>query len=227
MKILLAEDEEKMSEALTEILRLENYDVDAVADGMSALCAIECGIYDIAILDVMLPELNGFEVVSKVRKSGNKLPILMLTAKNSLDDKIFGLDNGADDYLTKPFITKELLAHIRALSRRASNSADGKLKYGDIMLDAANNTLICTENERSIRMSEKEFRIIEYLMSNHTQVISRNRLATKIWGYDNDSEYNNVEVYISYVRKKLSYVQSKVEIKAIRGMGYELRYGDI
>lgn len=225
MKLLLVEDEKRMAQALCEILRLEKYDVDHYADGAEGLYAAESGIYDLIILDVMLPHKNGFEIASDLRRKNIKTTILMLTAKSELDDKVMGLDCGADDYLTKPFMTKELLARLRALVRRSINTPDGALSFGDIRLEVDTSALIC--KEASVRLSEKEFRLLEYLIANQGRILTREQLAVKIWGYENDAEYNNVEVYLSFARKKLSFVKSKTEIKAVRGVGYELRYGDV
>ena len=225
MKLLLVEDEKRMAQALCEILRQEKYDVDHFADGLDGLYALETKGYDLAILDVMLPHKNGFEIAKQARKEGVKTPILMLTAKSELDDKVTGLDCGADDYLTKPFMTKELLARLRALGRRNINSPDGTLAFGDITLNKETSTLFCGEN--SVRLSEKELRILEYLIANQGQILTREQLAVKIWGYDSDTEYNNVEVYMSFARKKLNFVKAKVEIKAVRGIGYELRYDHV
>jgi len=227
MRILLAEDEKRMAAALTAMLRQEKYDVDHMADGASALTALESGVYDIAVLDVMMPEMSGFEVARRARNSGIKTPILMLTAKGELDDKVTGLDSGADDYLTKPFQTKELLARLRALGRRNSSFQDGNLIFGDLSLDTSKATLTCTGTGQSVRLGEKELRILEYMFSNHGKIMTREQLAVKIWGFENESEYNNVEVYMSFTRKKLSFVGSKVEIKAVRGLGYELREKDV
>ena len=224
MKLLLVEDEKRMAQALCEILRLEKYDVDHCADGLEGMYAIESGIYDIVILDVMLPHKNGFEIVKDIREKGIRTPILMLTAKSELDDKVTGLDSGADDYLTKPFMTKELLARLRALGRRQMNinTSDGTLAFGDIELNTQSTMLICGEN--SVRLSEKELRILEYLIANQGRILTRDQLAVKIWGYDSDTEYNNVEVYMSFTRKKLNFIKAETEIKAVRGIGYELRY---
>ena len=223
MKILLVEDEKRMAQALCQILRLEKYEVDHCADGLSGLEAIETDIYDIIILDVMLPGMNGFDIAGKTRQKGIRTPILMLTAKSELDDKVIGLDSGADDYLTKPFMTKELLARIRALGRRTIHSSDGTLTFGDIKLDAGLATLICTTNEQRVRLSEKEYKILEYMISNQGQILTREQLAVKIWGFESEAEYNNVEVYMSFTRKKLAFVGAKTVIKAVRGIGYELR----
>lgn len=225
MRILLVEDEKRMAQALCEILRLEKCDVDHCADGPDGQDAIETGVYDIVILDVMLPRKNGFDIAREVRKKGIRTPILMLTAKSELDDKVAGLDMGADDYLTKPFMTKELLARLRALGRRSRNTPDGALSFGDIALSAGTSSLICGEN--SVRLSDREFRILEYLITNQGRILTWEQLAVKIWGYDSDAEYNNVEVYMSFARRKLSFVKAKTEIKAVRGVGYELRYDNV
>ncbi len=228
MRILLAEDEKRMAAALVALLKQEKYDVDHFEDGASALSALESGVYDLAVLDVMMPEMNGFDVARHARNKGIKTPILMLTAKSQLDDMVTGLDSGADDYLTKPFQTKELLARLRALGRRSASFQEvNLLRYGDLSLDASIATLTCESSGQSIRLGEKELRILEYMLSNHGQIMSREQLAVKIWGFDNEAEYNNVEVYMSFTRKKLAFVGSRVEIKAVRGLGYELREKDV
>ena len=227
MRLLLVEDEKRMAQALCEILRLEKYEVDHFANGLEGLSAIESSVYDIVILDVMLPGMNGYEIAKQARQKGIRTPILMLTAKAELDDKVTGLDSGADDYLTKPFMTKELLARLRALGRRSINTPDGTLTYGDISLDTNTSTLSCTRNGQSVRLSEKEYRILEYLISNSKQILTREQLAVKIWGFESEAEYNNVEVYMSFTRKKLAFVGARTEIKAVRGIGYELRCDDV
>ncbi len=227
MRILLVEDEKRMAQALCEILRLEKYEVDHFANGVDGLTAIESNIYDIVILDVMLPGMNGYEIAQKARLKGIATPILMLTAKAELNEKVTGLDSGADDYLTKPFMTKELLARLRALIRRTSGVSYKPLSYGDITLDTNTLTLTCTANGQSVRLSEKEYRILEYLISNSGQILTREQLAVKIWGFESEAEYNNVEVYMSFTRKKLLFVEAKTEIKAVRGVGYKLRCDDV
>jgi DNA-binding response OmpR family regulator len=227
VKILFIEDQERMAQALCEILRQENYDVDHYVNGVDGLEAAKSGIYDIIILDIMLPGMNGYEVAKNIRKNDIKTPILMLTAKADLDDKVMGLDSGADDYLTKPFMTKELLARLRALGRRFSSTADGTLSFGDITLDRGNLTLYCITNKNSVRLSEKEFKILEYLVMNQNQILTKEQIIAKIWGFNNDAEYNNVEVYMTFTRRKLSFIESKTEIKSIRGVGYELRWRDV
>ena len=226
MKVLLAEDEKRMNRALCEIMRQEGYDVISVDNGEDALYEAESGIYDLIVLDVMMPGMNGYSVAKKTRAAGIRTPILMLTAKGELDDKVEGLDSGADDYLTKPFMTKELLARLRALARRNLPTNDGSLSYGDITLDLKNAVLSC-DNGQSVRLGEKELRILEYLIANSDRILNREQIALKIWGYENDSEYNNVEVYMSFARKKLAFVESRCEIKAVRGIGYELRCRDV
>lgn len=227
MKILLVEDEVRMSQALSELLRLEKYEVDIFSDGESGLEAALCGIYDIIILDVMLPGMNGLEVSRKIRAQKITTPILMLTAKAELDDKVSGLDSGADDYLTKPFMTKELLARLRALGRRVTNTPDNSLSFGDIELSPGKLSLVCKKSLQSVRLGEKEYRILEYFIANKGQILTREQLALKIWGFESEAEYNNVEVYMSFTRKKLAFIGSKTEIKAVRGIGYELRCGDV
>ncbi len=224
MKILLAEDEKRMNRALSELMRQEGYEVTSVENGSDALYEIEGGIYDLVVLDVMMPYLNGFEVAKKVRASGIKTPILMLTAKGELDDKVEGLDSGADDYLTKPFQTKELLARLRALTRRFSGETDHKLSFGDVELNTETCMLLCKTNGQSVRLKEKEFNLMRYLLSNQGRIMDRETLAVKVWSLDSEAEYNNVEVYISFTRKKLKFIGSDVQIKAVRGIGYELRY---
>lgn len=225
MRLLLVEDEKRMAQALCAILQQEKYDVDHFADGWEGLLALETKTYDLAVLDVMLPGKNGFQIAQEARKKGVRTPILMLTAKSELDDKVMGLDCGADDYLTKPFMTRELLARLRALGRRNINTPDGTLTFGDISLNKETSLLHCGDN--SVRLSDKELRILEYLIANQGQILSREQLAVKIWGYNSDTEYNNVEVYMSFVRKKLNFVNAKTEIKAVRGIGYELRDGHV
>ena len=227
MRLLLVEDEKRMAQALCEILRQEKYEVDCYNDGLSGFAAVKSGIYDIIILDVMLPGMNGYEFAKNVRQKGIRTPILMLTAKAELDDKVTGLDSGADDYLTKPFMTKELLARLRALGRRTLHTVDETLSYGDILLDIGTLSLFCVTNGQSVRLSEKEYKILEYMISNQGQILTREQFAAKIWGFENEAEYNNVEVYMSFTRKKLAFVEAKTEIKAVRGVGYELRCDNV
>ncbi|MCD7763245.1 MAG: response regulator transcription factor [Lachnospiraceae bacterium] len=226
MKLLLVEDERRMAEAEAEVFRQENYDVDVCYDGESGLDAALSGIYDAVILDVMLPKRDGFSVIREIRREGLRTPVLMLTAKSELADKVSGLDAGADDYLTKPFMVEELLARVRALCRRnmpAMSAEDGRLHAGDLILDIASATLLCSTTGQEIRLGEKELHLMEYLMEKKGSIVPREKLALKVWGYESNAEYNNVEVYISFTRKKLAFIGSGMEIKAVRGLGYELR----
>lgn len=223
MKILLVEDEKRMGQALCELLKQENYDVEWYTDGQDGADALEGNVYDMVVLDVMLPHKNGFDIAKDARKKGIKTPILMLTARSDTDDKVNGLDCGADDYLTKPFVPKELFARLRALSRRQYDMDDGKLSIGDITLETKTMNLVNNESGASVRLADKEYKILETLIANQGQIMTREQLALKIWGYESEAEYNNVEVYMSFARKKLSFIGAKTSIKAVRGVGYEVR----
>lgn len=223
MKILLIEDEKRMSAAVSELLKQEGYTVDVKDEGLGGYDAILQNTYDAVICDVMLPGMNGFEIVKMARGEGVSTPVIMLTAKSDITDKVTGLDCGADDYLTKPFQIEELLARLRALIRRNIKDTDGILSAYDLNLNTKSLNLICTTTNKEIRLPEKEFKIMECLISNNGQILSKEQLAMKVWGYNNEAEYNNVEVYISFTRKKLKFLGTKTEIKSIRGMGYELR----
>lgn len=223
-KVLLVEDESRMAQALVELLAQEGCEADWFADGAEGLAALESGIYDVAVLDVMLPGMDGFQIARRARAAGVETPILMLTARASVDDKVCGLDSGADDYLTKPFPAREFLARVRALNRRGSGTLAGGIAFGDVRLDPSDMSLACDATSETVRLSDKEFRILEYMMTNKGVILTREQLALKIWGYDSEAEYNNVEVYMSFTRKKLAFVGSRVKIKAVRGIGYELRY---
>lgn len=227
MKLLLVEDEKRMGQALCELLKQEKYDVDWYTDGREGADALDGNVYDLVVLDVMLPHKNGFEIAREARKSGVKTPILMLTARSDIDDKVNGLDCGADDYLTKPFVPKELLARLRALARRQYDLEDGKLTFGDIALETKTMNLVHSESGMSVRLSDKEYRALEVLIANQGQILTREQLALKIWGYESEAEYNNVEVYMTFVRKKLAFIGSKTAIKAVRGVGYELRIENV
>ena len=220
MRLLLAEDEKELSHALVTVLLHNNYSVDAVYNGQDALDYINMGNYDGAILDIMMPKMDGITVLKKVRASGNQIPILMLTAKAEIDDRVLGLDCGADDYLTKPFSMKELLARLRAMTRRQTTAANTTLSYGNITLDRS--TYMLSSKTESLRLASKEFQMLEMLLANPGQVISTEQFMDKIWGYDSDAELNVVWVYISYLRKKLTALQASVGIKAVRGLGYTL-----
>ena len=220
MRLLLAEDEKALSKALTAILERNNYSVDAVYDGQSALEYLETDNYDGVILDIMMPKVDGLTVLRKVREKGNLIPILLLTAKSEVDDKVEGLDAGANDYLTKPFHSKELLARIRAITRTQAAQTTSKLTFGNVTLDQA--TFELSTAKGSFRLANKEFQILELMMSNPHQLISSERFLEKIWGYDSDTEINVVWVYISYLRKKLTALHADIQIKATRNAGYSL-----
>ena len=223
MRLLLAEDEKELSDALVTVLKHNNYSVDAVYNGEDALDYLNADNYDGAILDIMMPKMDGITVLKNVRASGNHIPIIMLTAKSEIDDRVTGLDSGADDYLTKPFSMKELLARIRAMTRRQEKTTDTVLSFGDITLDRATYQLSC--GGQTIRLPSREYQMLEMLMVSPGQVISVDQFMDKIWGYDSDAELNVVWVYISYLRKKLNGLGSKVSIKATRGLGYSLENG--
>jgi DNA-binding response OmpR family regulator len=225
VKILLVEDEQRMAEAIVELLERNSYTCELKTDGTTGLEAALCQTYELLILDVMLPGLSGFEIVREVRRAGNRTPVLMLTARDDVDDKVEGLDAGADDYLTKPFETKELLARIRALTRRNGYEKD-LLSFGDIVIHPDIFEISCVGTGQRIQMGQREFRIMEMFVRNQGQILTREQLSVGIFGYENDAEYNNVEVYVSFTRKKLAFIGSKVEIHARRGVGYELKYAD-
>lgn len=220
MRILLAEDEVSMSKALTAILTKNNYSVDAVFDGEEAVSYILSGDYDCAVLDVMMPKKDGFEVLREIRSKGLTLPVMMLTAKSQIDDKVEGLDLGANDYLTKPFDSKELLARIRAITRTVTPAADNLLKYGNITLNRASFELSSPTGK--VRLAAKEFQMMEYLMANPGQLISTERFMDKVWGLDFDGDINIVWTNLSYLRKKLVQIGANVKIKATRNAGYSL-----
>ena len=225
MKILLVEDEVRMADAVRDLLLAENYVVDVCHEGTSGLDALLTGIYDLAILDMMLPGLDGRAILENARHQKILCPILMLTARSETADKVSCLDAGADDYLTKPFEVDELLARVRALTRRGASRdiVDNEMTYADLSLNRSTGMLRCLSTGREIRLPEKEYHIMEYLLANVGQLVSKDQLALKIWGYESEAEYNNVEVYISFTRKKMHFLGTSVEIKAVRGMGYELR----
>lgn len=221
MKLLLVEDEKQLSEALSQILINNKYSVDSVYDGDNGLEYALTDIYDVIILDIMLPKLNGLEILQKLRKESISTPILLLTAKDSVDDKVTGLDLGADDYLPKPFEPKELLARLRAISRRKGEVInDSLLTYGDINLNLSNYDLSCRDS--AVTLTQKEFEILNYFMQRPKNIVSKDDLITKLWGFDSDVEYNNIEVYISFLRKKLTFINSSVKITTIRRAGYKL-----
>ncbi|MBQ1895136.1 MAG: response regulator transcription factor [Clostridiales bacterium] len=224
MRILLAEDERSLSRALVAILTRNNYAVDAVYDGDEALAYARTGDYDCVVLDVMMPKKDGFEVLKAIREKGLTVPVLMLTARSEVDDKVEGLDLGANDYLTKPFDTKELLARIRAVTRSVTSAADNNLRYGNLTLNRG--TYELSTPAGSVRLAAKEFQMMEYLMSNPGMLISTERFMDKVWGLDFDGDVNIVWTNLSYLRRKLTGIGANVKIKATRNAGYSLEIDD-
>ncbi|MEF9841892.1 MAG: response regulator transcription factor [Raoultibacter sp.] len=220
MQILVVEDDVRLAEALTCILQEHHYLVDVVNDGIQGLTYAESNAYDIIILDVMLPKMNGFDIVAALRRQKIATPVLFLSARDALSDKIMGLDSGADDYLTKPFSPAELLARLRALSRRQSKLCFERLLFADIILELETGDLVC--GTKSIHLSFKEFAVLKILMNNSRQAISKETFLAKIWGVESSAEDNNVEAYISFLRKKLGFIGSEVQIVTLRKIGYRM-----
>ena len=220
MRILLAEDERSLSRAVAALLEKNHYSVDAVYDGEEALAYLEAGNYDGVILDIMMPKLDGLEVLRRLRQAGNPIPVLLLTARAEVEDKVAGLDMGANDYLTKPFSTRELLARIRAITRSRTAQSTSLLQMGNLTLDRA--TFELSSPSGRFRLANKEFQMLEMLLSNPRQIISAERFLERIWGYDSDIDRSVVWVYISYLRKKLAALHADVQIKAVRNVGYSL-----
>ena len=221
MRILFAEDERSLSRAVTALLEKNHYSVDPVYDGEEALAFLDGGNYDALILDIMMPRLDGLEVLRRLRQRGNSIPVLLLTAKSEVEDKVRGLDTGANDYLTKPFSTAELMARLRAMTRsQAGGQVDSRLALGNITLDQA--TFELSSPHGSFRLANKEFQMMELLLRNPRQIIPTERFLERIWGYDSEVELNVVWVYISYLRKKLAALKADIQIKATRNAGYSL-----
>ena len=220
MRILIVEDEVRLAETLRQLLVEQRYQADAVYDGADGVDYGLTGQYDLIILDVMLPKVDGFQVAQRLRAAHVSTPILMLTARDEVSDKIAGLDCGADDYMTKPFDTGELMARVRALTRRQGEVLGDQLTLGDLTLDCPARLL--SAGERSVRLGFKEFEVLRLLMVNSGAVVTKDTLISKIWGLDSDAEDNNVEVYISFLRKKLTYLNSQVSISTARKVGYFL-----
>ncbi len=220
MRILVVEDEKRLAKALEAILQKEKYMVDTVYDGQDGYDYAVAGIYDAIVLDVMLPYMDGFTVAKKLREQKIDTPILMLTAKDSVEDKISGLDFGADDYMTKPFAPSELLARIRSITRRKGEVILDKAEFSDLSLDLSSGELSC--NGKSVHLNFKEFEIMKLFMTNPQATYSKDDLITKVWGYDSDATDNNVEAYVSFLRKKLAHIGSKTKIDSIRKVGYKI-----
>lgn len=220
MNILIVEDEKRLASALKQILTEQKYMAEVVYDGDEGLDYALSGIYDLIILDVMLPCRDGFEVAQELRKNKIETPILMLTAKDTIADKVTGLDRGADDYMTKPFAPEELLARIKALTRRRGEVILDEEDFGDFNFNASTSTL--TKGAKSVHLNFKEAEILKLLIANRDIIISKDDIITKVWGYDSDAGSNNVEAYISFLRRKLKFINSSTEIKAVKKMGYRL-----
>lgn len=224
MKILIVDDEVQLVKAVSAILKRNNYNTDCAYDGEDGLDKAMSNIYDVIILDIMLPKMNGYEIIQELRNNRISTPVLMLSAKSQTYDKIYGLNLGADDYLTKPFETEELLARIKALLRRKNEFVGDNLAYGDLTLNRDNCALLC--NGQEISLGKKEFQIMEMLILNGGKAINKERLIEKIWGFDSEAEYNAIEVHVSFLRKKLSLLSSRVNIRSLRGIGYILEEND-
>ena len=222
MRVLLVEDEVALAEAVAASLKKENYTVDVSYDGLDGLDQGLTGIYDVILLDIMLPKMNGVEVLRELRREKIITPVIMLTAKSTIDDKLNSFETGADDYITKPFHTKELIARIRAGSRRKGEIEDAVIKFGDLALDTKLCEISCIETGQSMKLIAKEFQMLEYMLKNKRQVITKEQFIEKVWGFESDAEYNSVEVYISFIRKKMSFIGCTTKIKAVRGIGYVL-----
>lgn len=223
MRILVIEDERHLAEALVHLLKKQNYMADCDFDGESGLDDALSGIYDVIVLDIMLPKLNGYEVLHELRKEGVETPVIMLTAKGTISDKVKGLDCGADDYLTKPFDTEELLARIRALGRRRGEITENNavISYGSLSLNT--NTMEMSSPKGSIQLTLKEKELMEYLILRKDMISQKEQIIEKLWGFDSDAGDNHVEVYVSFLRKKLKFIHSDVTISAVRGVGYVLK----
>ncbi len=220
MRLLIVEDEEGLRVGLKTALEKEGYSVDAADNGEDGLEYALSDIYDLIILDIMMPRMNGYEVLKQLREYKLKTPVLLLSAKSEIEDKVVGLDIGADDYLTKPFNTAELKARIRALTRRSTDVVDTNIVFEDLTLNTLTKELLC--DNKSVKLGAKEYQLLEIFLVNKNAVLSKERLFDKVWGIDDNSDYNNVEVYISFIRKKLGFLNSNIQIKAIRNLGYRL-----
>ena len=220
MNVLVVEDERNLADAIVNILEDEGYNAEATYDGKAGLTCAKSGLYDAIVLDVMLPGMSGYDVVNKIRHAGVSTPVLMLTARTSTEDKVRGLDSGADDYMTKPFEAPELLARLRALTRRRGDVLIDEIKFADIRLDLNTHDLSCAE--KSVHLSGKEFEVLSILMGSSSRVVSKQDLLTRVWGTDGEASENSVEAYVSFIRKKLSHIGSKVQVTTLRMLGYRL-----
>ncbi len=223
MRILVVEDEFKLADVIASRLKKEKYEVDISTDGEDGLYNAESGIYDLIILDVMLPKMNGFEILSEIREEGITSKVIMLTAKSMLEDKLQGLTGGANDYVTKPFHMDELMARVNLQLRQdSSNVQKDYIEFADLRLGTETSALTCTTTGESINVINKEFQLLEYFITNPNRILSKEQIYDKVWGYDNEIESNNLEAYLSFIRKKLKAIGAGVNIKAVRGMGYRM-----
>lgn len=220
MNILVVEDERNLADAICHILEDADFNCEAAYDGTTGLTYAQSDLYDAAILDVMLPGMDGFEIVKTLRRQNNNLPVLMLTAKTSTQDKVTGLDCGADDYMTKPFESEELLARVRALTRRKGDVIIDEIEFGDLVLDL--NTHDLKSGDKSVHLSHKEFEVMRMLMSSPGRIVSKQDLLTRVWGTEFETNENSAEAYVSFLRKKIHHLRSKVEITTLRMLGYRL-----
>ncbi len=225
MNVLVVEDERNLADAIVRIVSDAGFNCEAVYDGNAGLTSAESGLYDAVIMDVMLPGMDGIQIVHELRHQGNSIPVLMLTARTSTSDKVEGLDAGADDYMTKPFEAPELLARLRALTRRQGDVVIDTVTFADLTLDLETHDLSC--DGREVHLSGKEFEVLKMLMSSNARVVSKQDLLTRVWGADADASENSVEAYISFLRKKLTHVHSKVQITTLRMLGYRLEAFDV
>lgn len=224
LQILLVEDNKRLSDAMAEIMREQSYVVDCVFDGEDGVFYAKQHEYDVVVLDVMLPKKDGFEVLGEIRNANVTTPVLMLTARDAVSDKVHGLDAGADDYMTKPFVPAELLARIRSLTRRSSGAVSASLAFGDLSLDEETCELKC--GEKSVQLGAKEMDVMRELLTNKSSVTSKESLIENVWGFDSDVEENNVEAYVSFLRKKLKFLESNVKIATLRMLGYKLEVSE-
>ena len=223
MRILVVEDEYKLADVIAARLKKENYEVDISTDGEDGLYNAESGIYDLIILDVMLPKMNGFEILKELREEKIDTKVIILTAKSMLEDKLEGLTGGANDYVTKPFHIDELVARVNIQLRQdTKNVPKDYIEFSDLQLNTKSSKLICTATGEEIAVVNKEFQLLEYFISNPNQILSKDMIYDKVWGYDNEIESNNLEAYLSFIRRKLKAIGSAVNIKAVRGMGYRM-----
>ena len=220
MNVLVIEDERNLADAIVKILEDEGYNAEATYDGKAGLTCAKSGLYDAIVLDVMLLAMSGYDVVNQMRHAGVSTPVLMLTARTSTEDKVRGLDSGADDYMTKPFEAPELLARLRALTRRRGDVLIDEIKFADVSLDLNTHDLAC--GEKSVHLSGKEFEVMSILMGSNSRVVSKQDLLTRVWGVDGEASENSVEAYVSFLRKKLAHIGSKVQITTLRMLGYRL-----